>query len=52
MGDGKTGKANRCPQCKCPFEKVDGCMHMKCVMCEYEWCWVCGLAYNSLFHYG
>ena len=52
MGDGKAGTANRCPKCKSPFEKVDGCMHMKCAMCEYEWCWVCGLAYNSIFHYG
>jgi len=25
---------------------------MTCAICSYEWCWVCGLSYHSMFHYG
>ena len=25
---------------------------MTCAMCGYEWCWVCGLPFHSIFHYG
>jgi hypothetical protein len=47
----KTGTAHRCPKCKSPFEKVSGCMHMTCAICQYEWCWTCGLPYKSIVHY-
>ena len=23
---------------------------MTCTVCQYEWCWVCGISYNSFFH--
>ena len=23
---------------------------MKCTVCQYEWCWTCGLSKNSWFH--
>ena len=26
-------------------------MHMKCALCKYEFCFVCGLPYKSVFHY-
>ena len=52
MGNRNEGRANRCPKCKSPFEKIDGCQHMTCLLCGYEWCWVCGLPYLSIFHYG
>ena len=31
-----------CPSCKTKVEKVDGCEHLICPFCRYEWCWVCG----------
>lgn len=24
---------------------------MTCPVCKYQWCWVCGFAYKSVFHY-
>ena len=49
LGD-STGKANRCPKCKSPFEKVSGCAHMTCSVCQHHWCWVCGMDFNSPLH--
>lgn len=44
-------KATKCPKCNTIVEKNDGCMHMKCSVCSYEWCFVCGLPFHSIFHY-
>ena len=52
LGNGAKGIANKCPKCKSAVEKNDGCMHMTCPMCAYEWCWTCGLNYRSCFHKG
>ncbi|XP_015908622.2 ankyrin repeat and IBR domain-containing protein 1 isoform X1 [Parasteatoda tepidariorum] len=30
-----------CPNCKCPIQRTEGCNHMKCTKCKYEFCWVC-----------
>ncbi len=30
-----------CPNCRSPIEKNGGCEHMKCLICNYEFCWKC-----------
>ena len=31
----------RCPYCKLYTEKNEGCNHMTCSQCNFQWCWVC-----------
>jgi len=35
-----------CPRCKTKVEKVEGCNHMTCLFCRYEFCWICGGPYT------
>lgn len=30
-----------CPNCNWAIEKNDGCLHMVCLKCKHEFCWVC-----------
>ena len=42
-----------CPKCKIPTLKYEGCNHITCQKCHYEWCWICFGAYRAPGgHYG
>ena len=36
----------RCPNCKIWTEKNEGCNHMTCVECQFQWCWLCQKKYE------
>ena len=43
----------RCPKCKMWTEKNEGCNHMTCVECKFQWCWLCQKAYAyGHYNYG
>ena len=47
----KKGKViKKCPKCKIYTEKNEGCNHMTCTSCKYQWCWLCEGMY-SYNHY-
>ncbi|UJR32731.1 hypothetical protein I4U23_020190 [Adineta vaga] len=36
-----TQNTKECPKCHFRIEKNDGCDHMTCIKCHYEFCWSC-----------
>ena len=41
----------RCPQCQFYIEKNEGCNHITCQQCRYEFCWLCLGMYVSEQHF-
>ena len=41
----------RCPKCTMYTEKNEGCNHMTCGQCKYQWCWLCEREYEPRHYY-
>jgi len=37
-----------CVMCKTEEQRVEGCKHITCPICDYEWCWDCGREFRYL----
>eukprot|EP01130_Rhizamoeba_saxonica_P016912 TRINITY_DN7918_c0_g6_i1.p1 TRINITY_DN7918_c0_g6~~TRINITY_DN7918_c0_g6_i1.p1 ORF type:complete len:643 (+),score=141.50 TRINITY_DN7918_c0_g6_i1:44-1930(+) len=37
----------KCPQCKNPIQKNDGCFHMTCSQCYHQFCWLCSQDWST-----
>ena len=40
------GKTKPCPSCHALNEMDGGCNHVTCVMCKFEFCWLCLIEWN------
>ena len=37
----------KCKKCSGLVEKIAGCNHMTCSVCQFEWCWLCGSEFSN-----
>ena len=42
----KGKRVKRCPNCQMYVERNEGCNHMTCAYCDYQWCWICEQQYD------
>ena len=42
----KGKRVKRCPNCQMYVERNEGCNHMTCAYCDYQWCWICEQKYD------
>jgi hypothetical protein len=40
-----------CPSCRYPIERSYGCNHVRCIQCQYYFCWMCGGLGNECMAY-
>ena len=43
----KNNFVKKCPKCSIITEKNNGCNHITCTKCGYQWCWLCNEEYNA-----
>lgn len=43
----KGAEVKFCPSCQALIEKNDGCNHMTCLQCNFEFCWICEKKYSA-----
>ena len=44
----KASDIQKCRKCKAMVQKISGCNHMSCLVCKFEWCWLCNATYSEL----
>ena len=40
------GRVKNCPKCNTRIEKNEGCNHMHCTRCKFDFCWLCNREYK------
>eukprot|EP01101_Sappina_pedata_P004724 TRINITY_DN2038_c0_g1_i1.p1 TRINITY_DN2038_c0_g1~~TRINITY_DN2038_c0_g1_i1.p1 ORF type:complete len:403 (-),score=84.67 TRINITY_DN2038_c0_g1_i1:354-1484(-) len=43
----REGTVKKCPSCRTPSQKAEGCNFLVCSQCQHQWCWFCGDSHAS-----